>query len=107
MPRSHQPDGGHAMSNAERQARYRARRLAEKTPPLLRYRQPADRRSRARRWSDCVAQLLALQAEYAAWSDVLHDSLRNSAAAEALLAIADLDLTALAAVVPPRGYSRD
>jgi hypothetical protein len=51
--------------------------------------------------------LLALQAEYAAWHDALPDSLRDSATAEALQAIVDLDLEELMAIVPPRGYGRD
>jgi hypothetical protein len=37
----------------------------------------------------------------------LPDSLRGTAMAEALEAIADLDLTALTEVKPPRGYGRD
>jgi len=51
--------------------------------------------------------LVALQAEYAAWHDALPDSLRDSVTAEALQAIVDLDLDALTAIVPPRGYGRD
>ncbi len=49
----------------------------------------------------------ALQAEYAAWSDGLPDNQRDSATAEALQAIVDLDLDDLAAIVPPRGFGRD
>ena len=56
---------------------------------------------------DSVAELLALQAEYAAWSDALPDSLRDGATAEALQAIVDLDLDDLAAIVPPHGHGRD
>jgi hypothetical protein len=41
------------------------------------------------------------------WHDALPDSLHDSATAEALLAIVDLDLDALTAIVPPRGYGRD
>jgi hypothetical protein len=37
----------------------------------------------------------------------LPDSLRDSATAEALQAIVELDLNDLAAIVPPRGYGRD
>ena len=107
MPRGRQPQGEHALSDAERQARYRARQLAEQASPVVRYRRPADRRSRAQRWCDTVAELQALQTEYAAWSDALPDSLRNSATAEALQAIVDLDLHDLAAIIPPRGYGRD
>jgi len=54
-----------------------------------------------------VADLLALQIEYAAWLDVLPDSLHGSATAEALQAIVDLDLDGLAGIEPPRGYGRD
>ena len=38
---------------------------------------------------------------------VLPDNLRDSAIAEALQAIVDLDLGDLAAIVPPRGFGRD
>jgi hypothetical protein len=107
MPRGRKPDGEHALSNAERQARYRARRPAQQPPAAIRRRPPADRRSRAQRWRDAVAELLALQAEYAAWSDALPESLRDGATAEALQDIIDLDLDSLADVRPPRGFGRD
>ncbi len=109
MPRGRQPEGEHALSGAERQARHRARRSAQQKSPVVRYRQPADRRSRSRaqRWCDAVAELQALQAEYAAWSNALPDSLRDGATAEALQAFVDLDLDNIAAIVPPRGYRRD
>jgi hypothetical protein len=107
MPTSRQPDGAHALSNAERQARYRARREAEQPLLKIRYRRPTDRRTRAQRWHDTVAGLVALQAEYVSWHDALPDSLRDNATAEALQAIVDLDLDAVTAIVPPRGYGRD
>ena len=74
---------------------------------MTRYRRPADRRSRPQRWRDAVAELLALQADYAAWSNALPDALRNTATADALQAIVDLDLDDLAVIEPPRGYGRD
>ena len=107
MPSGRRPEGEHALSNAERQARYRARRQAEQPAPLLRYRGPTDRRSRAQRWRDAVVELLALQGEYAAWYEALPDSLHDTATAEALRAIAELDLETLADIVPPRGFGRD
>ena len=107
MPRGRQPKGEQPLSNAERQARYRARHLAAKPAPVIRYRRPADRRTRPQRWRDAVRELIALQAEYAAWWDALPDSLHDSATAEALQAIVELDLDELAAVAPPRGYGRD
>jgi hypothetical protein len=99
------PLGDRPMTNAERQARHRAARAAAR--PVIQYRRAADRRSRARRWSDAVAVLVALQAEYAAWLDALPETLRDGATGEALQAIVELDLDDLTAVVPPRGYGRD
>ena len=96
----------HPLSNAERQARYRARK-AEQDSITVRYRRPTDRRTRPQRWHDAVTELLALQADYAAWADALPDALRETATADALQAIVDLDLTELADIKPPRGYGRD
>ena len=107
MPRGRTPDGEHALSNAERQARYRARHLTQPAPVATQVRRSIDRRSRPQRWRDAVAVLLALQAEYADWLTVLPDSLRGSATADALEVIVNLDLSALADTEPPRGYGRD
>lgn len=107
MPRGCKPTGDHALSNAERQARYRARHQAEVSAGVTRPRRPTDRRSRPQRWSDAVGILLALQAEYADWLAALPDSLQHSAIADALEAIVDIDLTPLADIEPPRGYGRD
>ena len=68
---------------------------------------PADHRSRAQRWHDAVAELITLQAQYVAWLEALPDNLQDTATAEALQAICDLDLTELQAIVPPRGFGRD
>ena len=97
--------GETAMTDAERQARYRAARAAG--APVMRTRRALDHRGRARRWTDNVAGLVEAQAEYAAWLDSLPDSLRDSATAEALRAICELDLTELQAIEPPRGFGRD
>jgi hypothetical protein len=107
MTQDDEPASQGALSNAERQARYRARRQAAEGSPVPRYRRVADRRSRPQRWRDAVAELLALQAEYAAWLDGLPVSLHSGPTAEALQAVADLDLDTLAVVEPPRGYGRD
>ena len=90
MPRK--PIGEAAMTDAQRQARYRARRNAGK--PAIRIRRPADHRSRAQRWRDAVAELTELQTQYAAWL-------------EALQTICDIDLADLQAAEPPRGFGRD
>jgi hypothetical protein len=63
MPRVSNPQGEHALSNAERQARYRVRHLTQPAPVAPRLRRPIDRRSRPQRWRDAVVELLALQAE--------------------------------------------
>ena len=107
MPRGRKPAGEQALSNAERQARHRARRVMQPAAVIARTRRSADRRSRPQRWRDAVVELLALQAEYAAWLEVLPGSLRDSATAGALETIANLDLTALDEIKPPRGYGRD
>ena len=97
--------GDKPMTNAQRQARYRLARAAAR--PVIHYRRAADRRSRAQRWRDPVAALIALQAEYRAWLEALPDNLHESATAEALQAIDDLDLDEVVAIEPPRGYGRD
>jgi len=97
--------GETAMTDAERQARYRAARAAGK--PVIRVRRALDHRGRARRWTDHVTGLVEAQIEFATWLDSLPENLRDSALAEALQAICDLDLTELQAIIPPRGFGRD
>jgi hypothetical protein len=98
------PTGQRALTSAERQARYRARHTAAM---VIRYRRPTDRRSRPQRWRDAVAELIALQSEYAQWLAALPEAARDSATGDALQAILDLDLDEIAAVEPPRGFGRD
>jgi hypothetical protein len=107
MPRGRKPKGETSLTNAERQARYRARRQSPEPSIVIRTRRPVDRRPRPRRWHDAVAELLELQAAYAAWLEALPEALRETKTAEALQAIVDLDLDELASVEPPRGYGRD
>jgi hypothetical protein len=66
MPKGRPSEGELALSNAKRQARYRARHQAQQTNPVIRYRKPADRRTRLQRWHEVVAELVVLQAEYVA-----------------------------------------
>ena len=105
MPRGRKPIGEQALSNAERQARYRARHTSPPSP--ARPHRPVDRRSRPQRWRDAVSELLSLQAVYADWLAALPDSLLGSSTAEALEAIVELDLSDLTGIEPPRGYGRD
>ena len=53
MPR--RPIGELPMTDAERQARYRAAHAAG--APVIRTRRPTDHRGRAQRWRDTVAEL--------------------------------------------------
>jgi hypothetical protein len=106
VPRGREPEGSTALTNAERQARYRARRSVPQPPVTIRQPQPS-RRSRTKRWNDALAEMIAVQAECAAWFDALPISLRDNATAEALQEMIDLDLDAIAAIQPPLGYGRD
>lgn len=106
MPAGREPEGEIALSNAERQARYRARRLAEQAPAVVKPPRPP-RQSRRKRWDDALAVMMTVQAECAAWFEALPESLRDSATAQALQEIIDVDLDSIAAVRPPLGYGRD
>jgi hypothetical protein len=111
MPRGRKPAGERALTGAERQARYRVGQPGIRYPRPIRPRakplQQTDRRSRPRRWRDAVAELLAVQAECAAWLDKLPEATQGSPTGEALQAIVDLDLDELSAIEPPRGFGRD
>ena len=100
MTKGRKPQGDRALTGAERQARYRAHHT---TAPVVRYR----RRSRPQRWHDAVAELVALQGEYAAWFEALPEATRESTTGEALAAIVELDLDEILAITPPRGFGRD
>lgn len=109
MPTGRKPDGEHAMSNAQRQARYRARHAtaALVAPIAARAHPPANRRSRPQRWRAAVTEMLSLQAEYADWLTALPESLQDSPTADALEIIVDLDFASLANIDLPRRYGRD
>ena len=103
------------MSVAERSAAYRARRKAElkatgKAPVVrIRYRKPADRRSKPARWRDAVETLADLLEDYQAWKDNLPASLQDGELAgrlDELLTLRDL-VDQLAAAELPKGFGRD
>ena len=87
-----------ALTNAEKQRRYRARLREEARP--VRYRRPQGRRSNPQRWRDAVATLVQLL-------ENLPENLHGTALGEKLEAIARVDLDALQAVEPPLGFGRD
>ena len=105
--RGRKPQGARALTGAERQARYRQRQADNRAGPARRPPRPIRRASRPQQWHVAAATLLGLQAEYAAWLEVLPEAMRDSATGEALQAIVDLDLDDLASIEPPRGFGRD
>jgi hypothetical protein len=90
------------MTGAERQAPYRATRAAG--TPIIRM--PTGAAS-VQRWSDSIAPVTGLQAEYAAWLAALRDNQQDGATAEGLRATVELDFSELQAIEPPRGFGRD
>ncbi len=107
------PRGDHALTPAERSAGYRERRKAAavtgKPPVVVRYRRPADRRSKPQQWADATNTLLDVLDAYQAWRDNLPPGLANSATADRLdevLALRDL-VDQLAAAELPKGFGRD
>jgi hypothetical protein len=102
MPRK--PIGETAMTDAERQARYRAARATGK--PIIRTRHPTDHRGRARRWIDHVTGLVEAQVEYAAWLKTAGKPARQSTRRSTTS-----DLRSgprrTAGIEPPRGFGRD
>ena len=96
-----------ALTNAERQRRFRQRRAAgepvREPPPRLRAPRP---KPRPARWAAALAELRDLQAEYEAWRDNLPEVLAGSRTAELLGEVCDVDLDAVD-VELPLGFGRD
>ena len=113
MPKGRKPQGDRALTNAERQARHRARQKTQQPPVTVgpgkttRPRTKPANRSRPQRWQQAIGELIALQADYRGWLAALPDSLQDSPTAQALQTIVEIDLDELVAVEPPRGYGRD
>ena len=110
------PRGDRAATPAERSAAYRARRkvtaaAAPTKPPVVvvRYRRPADRRSRPERWADAVQTLADMVDQFQEWRDNLPSSLEDSPTAEALDVVLELrgHVEDIQAVELPKGFGRD
>jgi hypothetical protein len=109
------PRRDRAATPAERSAAYRARRKATDAaaptnpPVIIRYRRPADRRSRPQQWADAVQTLAELLDRCQEWRDKLPSGLANSATSEALDAVLELrgHVEDLQAVELPKGFGRD
>ena len=106
MPRGCKPERERALSNAERQSRYRARQHDQMATPKIRGTacppiDAAERNAGAMQSMNCSP----------CNPNTLRGSTRFPTAfaptGESLQAIADLDLNALAEIDPPRGYGRD
>ena len=98
---------GMALTNAERQRRFRERRAAGKPVRTVAVsRTPKDRRPRPKQWTDAVAVLRRLQGEYEAWRDGLPEGLADSKTGQLLESVCEVDLDALD-VELPRGFGRD
>ena len=95
-----------ALTNAERQRRYRQRRAAGEPVRGRPRPRPPRPKPRPARWAAALAELRALQAEYEAWRDQLPESLADSRTAELLEGVCDVDLDAVG-VELPRGFGRD
>ena len=96
-----------ALSDAERAKRYRESRKAGL--PAVRYRKPADRRTRPQRWADAVQVLVDILDDYEQWRDRLPPSLAEGATAERIeeaLELRDL-VDQLQAAELPKGFGRD
>ncbi len=98
-----------AMSDAERASRYRERRKATDKPVVVRYRRPADRRSKSQQWEDAVATLLGLLDGYQEWRDNLPAGLDSSVTADRLNAVLELRdlIEQLEGIELPKGFGRD
>jgi len=109
------PRGNRAATPAERSAAYRARRKATvaaasaQPSVIVRYRRPADRRSRPQQWVDAVQTLADLLDRFQEWRNNLPSSLANSVTAEALDAVLELRgyVEELQAAELPKGFGRD
>ena len=97
-----------ALTNAERQRRFRERRAAGEPVRMVAVARtpPKDRRPRPKQWTDAVAVLRRLQGEYEAWRDGLPEGLADSKTGQLLEGVCEVDLDALD-VELPRGFGRD
>ncbi len=97
-----------AMSDAERQARRRAR-LKAGEQPVIRYRKPADRRRRPQQWADACQALTDVLDSYQDWRDRMPANLADSTTAQLIDDVLELRglIDQLAAAELPRGFGRD
>lgn len=75
----------------------------------VRYRRPADRRSRPQKWDDALETLVSVLDDYQLWRDNMPPSLADTPTAERIDAVLELrDLVEqLQAAELPKGFGRD
>ena len=95
-----------ALTSAQRQRRFRARRAAGFAFTPVPVKKSARPLPRPARWARALGELRQLQAEYQAWRDGLPEPLAESRTAELLDEVCDVDLNDLD-VQLPRGFGRD
>jgi hypothetical protein len=93
------------LTDTERQARYRAARAAG--PWVIRTPHPVNHRSRAQCWHDIIARLWHCRPRMLPGWQPLPANLQDSAPAEALQVIRNLNLGEFQAIEPAHGFGRD
>src|SRR5664279_1775761 len=83
-PRRSCRDPRRAIRGLQGAAQGYCRDCADEAAGVVRYRRPADRRSRPERWADAVQTLADMLDQFQEWRDNLPSSLEGSATAEAL-----------------------
>jgi hypothetical protein len=58
-------------------------------------------------WQDAAEELLALQQEYQEWYDNLPENLQDTALAQKLEAVCELDIEEIVNIELPLGFGRD
>lgn len=97
-------DNGAPLTNAQRQAAYRARQKLS-PPKIIKVERKEKKLSRARKWAEAVEVLKQLQEDYQEWLNNLPEG-GSESTRTALEAICDLDLSTLD-IDPPKGFGRD
>ena len=106
MSRGRSPEGETALSNAERQARYRDR---HKQGPVVvvQSHKPVDRRPRPQRWHHAVTECWRFRPPTPPGLKPCQSRCAARRPPTPSRPLLKLDLDALAAITPPRGYGRD
>lgn len=96
-----------ALSDAERSRAYRERKRAGEKP--VRYRRPADRRSKPQQWADATNTLLDILDAYQEWRDNMPPGLAEGPTADKIEEVLRLRplVEELYGADLPKGFGRD